>query len=112
MITFLQYRCLLPAAATNVAHTQVVGLPRKPMHVPPRNWNSFDQILLILKYKFDNRGSYHLGSSQSQDGNGSTSPCANPGLQTKGEFWEVDESLLAGIRSVEGKGLVEGLGSF
>ena len=63
-------------------------------------------------YKFDSRGSYHQGSSQSQDGNDSRSPCANPGLQTKGEFWEVDESLLAGIRSVEGKGLDGGLGTF
>ena len=34
-------------------------------------------------------------------------PCANTGLQAEGEFWEVDESLLASVRSVECKGLDE-----
>merc|ERR1711971_1288092 len=37
-------------------------------------------------------------------------PCANTGLQAEGEFWEVNESLLASVRSVECKGLTHEIG--
>ena len=38
-------------------------------------------------------------------------PCADPGLETEGELGQVDESLLAGVRGVEGKGLAHEVGS-
>ena len=36
-------------------------------------------------------------------------PCANTGFKAEGEFWEVNEALLASVRSVECKGLEEEL---
>merc|ERR1712032_1008148 len=37
-------------------------------------------------------------------------PCANTGLQAEGEFWKVNEALLASVRSVECKGLAHEVG--